>query len=127
VQNFIWGGKAATTRAKVKWETLVLPTTKGGLGIIDPRTQSEALLTKLLIRDLEPRGKPWKELLRHKADQVRLLVHALGPNTQDIHWLFYCPQTQKTTVLPVEKYSGSMDECEARFKQSGSNQRNGVA
>jgi hypothetical protein len=77
----MWGRKATTGRAKVKWDTLVLPTTKGGLGITDPKTQSEALLAKLFIRGLAPGGEPWKELLRHKADQVRLLVHGLGPNT----------------------------------------------
>jgi hypothetical protein len=95
VRNFIWGGKATTARAKVKWDTLVLPTTKGGLGIIDPKTQSEALLAKLLIRGLAPGGEPWKELLRHKADQVRLPVHGLGPNTQDINWLFSAPKLKR--------------------------------
>jgi hypothetical protein len=30
VRNFIWSGKASNTRAKVKWETLVLPTAQGG-------------------------------------------------------------------------------------------------
>jgi hypothetical protein len=95
VRNFIWGGKATNAKAKVKWETLVLPTTKGGLGIINPKTQSEALLTKLLIRGLAPRGKPWKELLRHKDDQVRLPVHGLGPNTQDINWLFSAPKLKR--------------------------------
>ncbi len=88
MRNFIWSGKATNTRAKVKWETLVLPTSQGGLGIIDPKTQSEALLTKLLIRGLELGGEPWKELLRHKANHVMLPVHGLGPATQDINWLF---------------------------------------
>ncbi len=50
VRNFIWSGKSTNARAKVKWETLVLPTTQGGLRIIDPKTQSEALLAKLLVR-----------------------------------------------------------------------------
>jgi len=68
VRNFIWGGKASNARAKVKWNTLALPTTKGGLRIIDPKTQLEALLAKLLIRGLAPGGEPWKELLRHRAD-----------------------------------------------------------
>jgi hypothetical protein len=81
VRNFIWSGKATNARAKVKWETLVLLTSQGGLGIIDPKTQSEAVLAKLLIRGLEPRGEPWKELLRHKANQVMLSVHGLGPVT----------------------------------------------
>jgi hypothetical protein len=58
VRNFIWSGKANNARAKVKWKTLVLPTSHGGLEIIDPKTQSEALLAKLFIKGLEPRGEP---------------------------------------------------------------------
>ncbi len=85
VRNFMWSEKATNAKAKVKWETLVLLTSQGGLGIIDLKTQSEALLAKLLIRGLAPGGKPWKELMRHKANQVRLLIHGLGPNTQDIN------------------------------------------
>jgi len=88
VSNFIWSGKATNARAKVKWETLVLSTSQGGIGIIDPKTQSEAFLAKLLIRGLELGGEPWKELLRHKANQIMLPVHGLGPATQVINWLF---------------------------------------
>ncbi len=80
VKNFIWGGKDAPARAKVKWDTLALPTAQGGLGIIDPKTQSEALLAKLLVRGLAPDGEPWKELVRHKADQIRLPIHGKGSN-----------------------------------------------
>jgi hypothetical protein len=68
VRNFIWSGKATNARAKVKWETLVLLTSQGGLRIIDLKTQSEALLAKLLIRVFAPGGEPWKELLRHKTN-----------------------------------------------------------
>jgi hypothetical protein len=85
VRNFIWSGKAANARAKVKWETLVLPIPQRGLGIIDPKTQLEALLAKLLIRGLAPGGEPWKEILRHKANQIRLPIHGMGPTTQDIN------------------------------------------
>jgi len=44
IRNFIWGGKDAPTHAKVKWDTLALPIALGGLAIIDPKSQSEALL-----------------------------------------------------------------------------------
>ncbi len=57
--------KASNTRAKVKWDTLTLPLSSDGLGIIDPKAQSETLLAKLLVRGLAPRGKPWKKILRH--------------------------------------------------------------
>ncbi len=95
VRNFIWGGKDAPVCAKVKWDMLTLPTAQGGLGIIDPKTQSEALLAKLLIRGLAPGGEPWKELIRHKADQIRLPVHDKGPNTPDINWLFTAPKFKR--------------------------------
>ncbi len=47
IRNFIWGGKEAPARAKVRWDTLTLPTSQGGLGVTDPKAQSEALLAKL--------------------------------------------------------------------------------
>jgi hypothetical protein len=95
VKNFIWGGKDAPTHTKVKWDMLALPTAQGGLGIIDPKTQSEALLAKLLVKGLAPGGEPWKELVRHKADQIKLPVHGKGPNTPNINWLFAAPKLKK--------------------------------
>jgi hypothetical protein len=95
VRNFIWSGKATNARAKVKWETLVLPTSEGGLGIIDLKTQSKALLAKFLIKGLAPGGEPWKELLRHKANQVKLPIHGLGPNTQDKNWIFAATELKR--------------------------------
>jgi hypothetical protein len=85
VKNFIWGGKATPARAKVKWDTLALPSPQGGLGIINPKMQSKALLAKLLVRGLAPGGKPWKELMRHRVDQTKFSVHGKGPNTMDIN------------------------------------------
>ncbi len=74
-------GKASNTRAKVKWDSLTLPLFNGGLGglgIIDPKAQSKALLAKLLMRGLAPRGEPWKEILKHQANQVHLPVYGKG-------------------------------------------------
>jgi hypothetical protein len=68
IRNFIWGDKDAPAHAKVKCETLTLPAAQGGLGIIDPKVQSEALLAKLLVRGLTPGGEPWKEMIRSKVD-----------------------------------------------------------
>ncbi len=95
IKNFIWGGKDALARAKVKWDTLALPIAQGGLGIIDPKSQSEALLAKLLVRGLAPNDEPWKELVRHKTDQIRLPIHGKGPTTPDINWLFAAPKLKR--------------------------------
>jgi hypothetical protein len=53
------------------------------------------LLAKLLIRGLAPGGEPWKELLRHKVNQIRLPVHGMGPTTQDINWLFVATKLKR--------------------------------
>jgi hypothetical protein len=90
------GGKASNTRAKVKWDSLTLPLSSGGLRIIDPKPQSEALLAKLLVKILAPGGEPWKDILRHQADHVHLLVHGKGPSIPNINWLFAAPKLKQT-------------------------------
>ncbi|MCO5592217.1 hypothetical protein L7F22_046215 [Adiantum nelumboides] len=64
--HFLFGGSNGSrdTRARVCWWTVILPTSKGGLGIIDPELQSRALLTKLNVRGLFPGNEPWKMLLQ---------------------------------------------------------------
>jgi hypothetical protein len=95
VRNFIWGGKASNTWAKVKWDSLTLPLFNGGLRIIDPKAQSEALFAKLLVKGLAPGGEPWKEILRHRAYQVHLPVHGKRPSILHINWLFAAPKLKK--------------------------------
>jgi hypothetical protein len=95
IRNFIWGGKDAPARAKVKWDMPALPTAQGGLGVTNPKSQSEALLAKIFIRGLTPDGEPWKELVRHKADQTKLPVHGKGPNTPDFNWLLAAPKLKR--------------------------------
>ncbi|MCO5571416.1 hypothetical protein L7F22_025156 [Adiantum nelumboides] len=66
IRNFLFGGLDGThdTRARVCWSTIIMPTSQGGLGIIDPDMQSRALLTKLIVRGLFPGNEPWKILLQ---------------------------------------------------------------
>jgi hypothetical protein len=63
--KFHLGGKTSNTWAKVKWDSLTLPLSNGGLGIIDPKAQFETFFPKLLVEGFAPGGKPWKEILRH--------------------------------------------------------------
>ncbi len=99
VRNFIWGGKEAPSHAKVRWETLALPIAQGGLGVTDPKSQSEALLAKLLVRGLAPGGEPWEELVWHKAGQMKLPHHGKGPSTLDLNWLFAAPKLKRLNRL----------------------------
>ncbi len=119
VRNFIWGGKDAPARAKVKWDMLALPTAQGGLGIIDPKTQSEPLLAKLLVL--------WRRTLEGIGEAQSRPVQAPCPRQRPQHpqhQLALCrTQTQKDPMLYVEKHSWSLAKCEAGFDQSRPNQR----
>ncbi len=95
IRNFIWGSKDALAHTKVKWKTLTLLAVQGGLGIIDSKAQSEALLAKLLIRGLASGGEPWKELIRNKVDQIRLPVHNKGLDIPDVNWIFVAPKLKR--------------------------------
>jgi hypothetical protein len=55
IRSYLWFGRGdESARAKVAWLVITLPTSQGGLGIIDPVDQSKALLTKLVVRSVQP-------------------------------------------------------------------------
>ena len=59
VRNYIWSGKREScARAKVKWDTAVLPIVRGGVKILDPQWQASALLIKQLLRGLSSGYEP---------------------------------------------------------------------
>ena len=65
VRNYIWSGKQeSNARAKVRWDTVVLPIVRGGVKVLDPQWQASALLIKLLVRGLSVGYEPWKSLVR---------------------------------------------------------------
>ena len=72
VRNYMWSGqREASTRARVKWDTAVLPIVRGGIKILDPQWQTSALLVKLLIRGLSVGYEPWKVLVRYRVAQTK--------------------------------------------------------
>jgi hypothetical protein len=72
VRNYMWSGKNITsTRARVKWDTTVLPIVRGGIKILDPQWQASTLLVKLLIRGLSIGYEPWKTLVEFRVAQTK--------------------------------------------------------
>lgn len=72
VRNYIWSGKREScARARVKWDTAVLPIVRGGIKILDPQWQASALLIKLLLRGLSVGYEPWKALVRYRVAQTK--------------------------------------------------------
>ena len=67
IRNFLWSVKNRdATRAKVAWPVITLPTSHGGLGIVDPACQSRALIDKFVVLSLLPGAELWKMLLLHR-------------------------------------------------------------
>lgn len=65
VCNFLWAGSDGMrdTRVNVHWSMVILPIEKGGLGIIDLEMQSQALISKFIVRGLFSSNEPWKAFL----------------------------------------------------------------
>ena len=53
--------------AKVTWTTLILPKSKGGVGLIDLEDQSKTLLAKLIVRGKLLGTEIWKMLLKARG------------------------------------------------------------
>ncbi|MCO5583111.1 hypothetical protein L7F22_037019 [Adiantum nelumboides] len=66
IRNFLFGGSDGSfdTRPRGRWSTFILPTSQGGLGIIDLEIRRHALLTKVIVRGLFPGNEPWTMLLQ---------------------------------------------------------------
>jgi len=73
VCNFFWLGKIDNkAKAKVAWDTTILPWTRGPrIKILDPEVQTSTLLVKMLIQGLNLGLEPWKIPICHRLDQLR--------------------------------------------------------
>ena len=72
IRNYIWSGKREScARAKVKWDTAILPIVQGGVKILDPQWKASALLIKLLTRGLSVGYEPWKTLVHYRVSQTK--------------------------------------------------------
>ena len=80
------GKNGDQTRAQVAWETITLPQSKGGLGIIDPIKQSKALLAKLVVQSLLPRDEVWKKLLLNRMAKNSPVIGK--PWKEEMRWIF---------------------------------------
>ena len=93
VRNFIWRGDPdKRVRARVAWDTAIIPTIKGGLKIFDPYAQAWALLAKMLVRGMVPGPEPWKSLIRHRITQLQLRRE--GDWGMHEGWLFAAPKVK---------------------------------
>jgi hypothetical protein len=70
--NFVWSSQAnGKARAKVAWDTAILPLAKGGINIFDLEAKITTILTKMFIKDFTPWPKPWKVLLCHQVHNLK--------------------------------------------------------
>lgn len=91
IRNFIWSGRADhKARARVAWDTAIIPTIKGGLKVFDPYAQTRALLAKMIPRALIQGPEPWKSFIRYRISQLALRRDGDWGNSEA--WLFSAPK-----------------------------------
>lgn len=72
VRDYLWSGKKeGRMRARIAWDAAVAPLSHGGIQIIDPVAQTQALLTKFLIRGLQNGTGIWRVFLQHRLDTLQ--------------------------------------------------------
>lgn len=66
-RNFLWEGNNNSYKFHlVKWDKVIKPKAKGGLGIIDLGMHNKCLLMKWLWRYATTDSSPWKEVIKAK-------------------------------------------------------------
>ena len=73
------------TGAKVAWPILTSPKSRARLGLIDPLSQSKALLAKFVVRGLQTGDDYWKMLLRLRFVYFKLQKGANGAPQNGMH------------------------------------------
>mgnify|MGYP000158494050 FL=1 len=87
IRCFLWSGKKeGNIRSKVAWKTIILPISKGGLGVIDPQQQCQALLGKFIVRSLLPWAGPWSNFLHQRS--IHFSPKIGGDWKDNVRWLF---------------------------------------
>ena len=68
----MWSGENndRICRAKVAWDSLILPLKQGGVKLLDHELRIQALLVKLFIRGLMLGDAPWRALIQHRINNI---------------------------------------------------------
>ena len=87
IRNFLWGSTDfKNVRPKVAWKTIIVSTSQGGLGLVDPLMQCKTLLENFVVRGLLLRNEPWKLILQLRMKEV--FPKTGGEWTRSIRWWF---------------------------------------
>ena len=71
IRDYIWSGRFDhKTRARIRWATAILPINQGGMQVLDPANQIHGLLTKILIRGMQPGAEPWKVFIKYRVAHI---------------------------------------------------------
>jgi len=94
IRNYIWSGGNGERRcrAKVEWDSLIQHRNQGGIMLIDPTLQMQALLTKLMIRGLMPREAPWRIIIQYQMKSFKPKRRGKWPS--NIHFIMHATRVR---------------------------------
>jgi hypothetical protein len=99
VRDYLWSGRGdGRTRAKISWDKAMLPIIHGGIKMINPHLQAQALLAKFMTRGLQDGEEPWRVLLKHRISNIRPAAGQQWP--PGYNWLMsaQCIKTQGSSL-----------------------------
>ncbi|KAG8098412.1 hypothetical protein GUJ93_ZPchr0013g35805 [Zizania palustris] len=85
-RHCLWRGynSGSTSHPRVAWKLVCKPKRKGGLGVVNLRTQNSALLLKHIKKFFSSHDIPWVRLVWHHYHSLRIAPHLAPPKGS--HW-----------------------------------------
>ena len=69
IRNYLWSGKEQLTRTTVCWKECSMTKKYGGSGLVDPEIAITSLLTKWIIKAMEPGESNLQFMLRYRLSR----------------------------------------------------------
>jgi hypothetical protein len=69
IRNYLWSGKEHLTRLRVCWRECCMKKKYGGLGLVDPEVVKTSVLTKWIVKAMEPGESNLQLILRYRLSR----------------------------------------------------------
>ena len=66
IRNYLWSGKEQLTRTRVSWRECCMKKKYGGLGLVNPEVAKTSLLSKWIVKAMEPGESNLQLMLRYR-------------------------------------------------------------
>jgi hypothetical protein len=69
IRNYFWSGKEQLTRTRVSWRECCIKKKYGGLGLVDSEVAKTSILSKWIVKAMEPGKFNLQLMLRYRLSR----------------------------------------------------------